>query len=137
MALHPAHALQHALISALRADASLRALLGGERVYDALPARLVHPYLAYGPTSVRDWSTGSGSGHQHLVTITAVSREPGFRQVYALVDVLVAAVERATLTLDDHRLVLIRFETSEFRRDGDGLTSRGAATLRALTEPQL
>jgi hypothetical protein len=113
----------------------LIALLGGDRVYDALPQRPTHPHVAIGPVTVRDWSTSSGPGHRHLVTLTAVSREPGFRQVYALAGAIGAAVEREPLALDGHRPVLVHVEATEFRRDADGLTSRGAVTVRAFTEP--
>ena len=50
-----------------------------------------------------------------------------------------AAVERAlndaALTMAGARLVNLRHEFSEIRRDADGETSRGLMRFRAVTEP--
>lgn len=134
MTLHPAWALQQAIMARLNADPALSGLTAAGHVFDRVPPRAAYPYVAYGPVTVRDWSTGSGPGHEHIVTIAGFSREPGFREAYGLVGALTALLDQASLALTDHHLVLLRFDAADFRREADGLTSKGSATFRALTE---
>ncbi len=46
-----------------------------------------------------------------------------------------AALNDQQLSLDGHRLVNLRHELSEARRDPDGETYHGIARFRAVTEP--
>lgn len=126
--------LQHALIAQLKADSGLLALLGADRVYDAMPSKAVYPYLAYGPVTMRDWSTDSNSGQEHFISLSIYSRQPGFREAYALSDAVIDSLEHASLSLDGHKLVLFRFDAAEFRREADALTTRALVSFRALTE---
>jgi hypothetical protein len=134
MSTHPAFALQAAILAALRAPGPVRTLLGGPRVFDAVPPRTPHPHVTLGPVTSRDWSTGSGPGHDHRLTITAHSREPGFAEAAALADALTARLDHAALALDGHTLVLLRFDGAEFRREAGREISRAVLTFRALTE---
>ncbi len=59
-------ALQSAIFARLTADAVLTALLGGERMYDDVPVRAEFPYLTFGQSSDRDWSTGTDAGREHV-----------------------------------------------------------------------
>ena len=45
-----------------------------------------------------------------------------------------AALDRQSLALTGHRLVLLRFEFSETMLDPDGITRHGVQGFRALTE---
>ena len=126
--------LQHAIIAQLKQDTALLALLGGDRVFDAVPAKAVCPYLSYGPVSMRDWSTGSNAGQEHFISISFYSRQPGFREAYALSDTVIESLESAELELDGHKLIFFRFDTAEFRRENDSLTTRALISFRALTE---
>jgi hypothetical protein len=132
---HPAWALESAVLAVLKADPALLARLGGQRVYDAVPPKTAHPFLAYGPHTVRDWSTGDGPGCEHFVTLRCASREPGFRHASELAEAATAALLGSTLALDGHRLVLFRHDATELRRESDGVTSTARVTFRALTEP--
>ncbi|MES2905717.1 MAG: DUF3168 domain-containing protein [Pseudomonadota bacterium] len=125
--------LQQAVVTTLKANSALQALLN-DRVFDVVPVRAAYPYLAYGPVNLRDWSTGSNGGQEHGVSISVYSQQPGFREAYSIADAIVAALEAAALTLSGHKLVLFRFDTAEFRRETDTLTTRGVVTFRALTE---
>ena len=135
MGTSAAWSLQQAIIACLKTNQTLRQLAGGDHIYDAVPARAAYPFVTFGPLTLRDNSTGDSIGHDHIFTLTAYSRSPGFREVYALADAITRALIGAQLQLTGHRLVLLRFETAEFRRETDTQTSRAAIIFRAISEP--
>jgi hypothetical protein len=128
-------ALQQAIFAGLTADAALTALLGGQRVYDDVPERAEFPYVTFAVTSERDWSTGSEEGSEHSLTLHVWSRAGGRREAHEIMGALREALHDAALALTDHRLVNLRHEFSEARRDADGETYHGITRYRAVTEP--
>jgi len=127
--------LQKAIYAALRADAPLAALLGAARIYDDVPRGAAFPYVTFGPSTTRDWSTGTETGAEHIVTLRAWSKAGGEREVHQILDTVRAALEGATLAIEGQRLVNFRYEASETQRGADGETFAGAARFRAVTEP--
>jgi len=93
------------------------------------------PYLTFGQSLLRDWSTGTESGDEHLVTLHVWSRADGRHQTHEIMHALRQALHEQMLTLDGHRLVNLRHELSEARREADGETYRGIVRFRAVTEP--
>lgn len=134
MARHPSAALADAILASLRADTALKALLKGARVFDAVPPRTAHPYVAYGPAACRDWSTGTSAGHEHSIDIEVVSREPGLSEAAAILEAIDARLTGTALAPVDHRVVLLRVVSTAFRRERDGQTTRGSLTLRVTSE---
>ncbi|NOT71302.1 MAG: DUF3168 domain-containing protein [Hyphomicrobium sp.] len=128
-------ALQKALFSKLTADAGVTAVLGGARIYDDVPNRAEFPYLTFGQTTERDWSTGSEPGHEHIFTLHVWSRARGRKEADDVMSATAAALHDQALTLDGHRLVNLRHEFSDARREPDGETYHGVARYRAITEP--
>lgn len=128
-------ALQRAVFALLKGNAGLVAALGGERIYDDVPRDAAFPYVTFGQTQVRDWSTGSETANEHLFSLHVWSREAGRREVHDILGHLVAALHDQALTLEGFRLVNLRHEFSETRREADGETFRGLARYRAVTEP--
>ncbi len=128
-------ALQQAIFAALAADAGLLALLGGVRVWDDVPERAEFPYVTFALSSERDWSTGSEEGSEHLLTLHAWSRAAGRKEAHEILGALRRVLHDAALALSGHRLVNLRHEFSEVRRDADGETFHGIARYRAVTEP--
>lgn len=128
-------ALQQAIHAALIADAPLLALLGGPRVHDDVPRGTPFPYITFGQSTARDWGTSTEDGEEHLLTVHVWSRQAGRKQVVAVLRAVRDRLHTATLTLTDHRLVNLRQEFTEARRDADGETYRGIARYRAVTEP--
>jgi hypothetical protein len=126
--------LQKAVFQTLSVDAGLTGLLGGTRIYNDVPRGAALPYVTLGESTVRDWSTGSDEGHEHLLTIAVWSRANGEREVHQILAAVEAALDGAALTVAGARLVNLRHEFSEIRRDADGETSRGLMRLRAVTE---
>jgi hypothetical protein len=131
----PAWELQKAIYATLIADAPLVALLGGTRIYDDVPRGAAFPYVTFGPSTARDWSTGTESGSEHLLTLRVWSKAGGEKEVHLVLDAIRAALHEASLTLTGHRLVSLRHETSDATREPDGETYHGTARFRALTEP--
>ncbi len=128
-------ALQRSVYEALAADAALLGLLGAPRIFDDVPQRSEFPYLTLGQSTVRDWSTGNDDGDEHLLTLHVWSRAEGRRETHELMSALKAALHERALALDGHRLVNLRHELSEARREPDGETYHGIVRLRAVTEP--
>ena len=128
-------ALQKAIYQRLVADAGLSAALGGARVYDHVPRQVTPPYIAMGRSTVTDWSTGGDEGHEHALTLHVWSASAGHRETHELMGLVESAIDGADLALEGHRLVNLRHELSEARRDPDGETHHGIVRLRAVTEP--
>ena len=127
-------ALQKAIHARLTTDAAVLALLGGPRVHDDVPRGAAFPYVTFGPANARDWSTGSDDGGEHLVTLHVWSRTAGRNQAEAIASAIAAALHDQALTLSGHRLVNLRRELAEARREPDGETWRVVVRLRAVTE---
>jgi hypothetical protein len=127
--------LQKAIHAALAADAPLAALLGGSRIFDAPPGNAAFPYLAIDQIQIRDWSTGTEPGAEHMVMLHVWSRHSGKMEVHEISDAVRGALDGVLLSLDDHRLVNLRHQYSELKRDPDGETHHGVLRFRAVTEP--
>lgn len=128
-------ALQQALYAAVTGSASLAALIGPPRVYDDVPQGTPFPYLTLGQSTLRDWSTGTDDAEEHILTLHVWSRAGGRKVMHEVMDALRATLHDQPLALSGHRLVNIRHEISEARRDPDGETYHGIVRFRAVTEP--
>ncbi len=129
-----AFALQQAIFSKLTNDAQTAAALGGPRIYDDVPARAEFPFMTFGQSTERDWSTGTDQGYEHTITLHAWSRSRGRKEAQAVISAARDALHDQDLSLAGHRLVNLRHEYSEVRRDNDGETFHGIARFRAVTE---
>ena len=128
-------ALQQSVYATLAADPQLTTLLGAARIFDDVPPKSDFPYLTLGQSSVRDWSTGTDAGDEHLLTLHVWSRANGRRQTHEIMGALKSALHNRVLTLSGHRLINLRHEYSDARRDADGDTYHGIVRPRAVTEP--
>ncbi len=129
-------ALQAALFAALTADAGLAPLLGSPpRLYDDVPPRPAFPYVTFGQSTETDWSTGTDPGSEHVLTLHIWSKAAGRKEAQAIAAAIQSALHDAALSLSGHRLVNLRHEHSEARRDPDGETIHGLVRFRAVTEP--
>jgi len=128
-------ALQQSIFATLGADAALTGLLGGARVFDDVPQASPFPYLTFGQSVVRDWSTGSEDGSEHILTLHVWSQGKGKKEAHEIMGAIRDALHDQALTLSGHRLVNLRHELSEARREPDGDTTHGIVRYRAVTEP--
>ena len=127
--------LRAAIHKSLSRDAALASLLGGARVYDAIPRGVAFPYVTIGGARITSFATDADEGEEHLLTLHALSRQGGHREATAITGALVQALDDAPLALAGHRLVYLRFTFADVRREGDGRTYHGLVRFRALTEP--
>ena len=130
-------ALQQAVYGALSGDVAVTTLLGGPNIYDDVPQRSEFPYLTFGRSRVRDWSTGTENGSEHVVTLQVWSRSAGRKQTFEIMDALRAAVHDQALSVAGHSLINLRHEFSDARREPDGDTYHGTVRFRAVTEPDV
>lgn len=128
-------ALQVSIYETLRTDAGVLAALGGARIYDHVPRGAAYPYVTFGQSTVRDWSTGGEDGDEHVITLHIWSLAAGRAQVHDIIAAVRAALHDRDLPLAGHRLINLRHEFSEARREPDGERFHGIVRLRAVTEP--
>src|SRR3990172_9021477 len=135
MAAVASWALQRSIYQALANSSDLTALLGGARVYDDPPQAAAYPFVSLGQSMIRDWSTGTEDGFEHILTLHVWSRAGGKKQVHEIIEAIKGALHDQPLVLEDHYLVNLRHEFSEARQDPDGDTFHGIVRYRAVTEP--
>ena len=128
-------ALQQAIFAKLTALAPLTTLLGGPRIYADVPHPVAYPYLTFGQSTLRDASTSTEAGDEHLVTLHVWSRGRGRAETQAIIALLRTALHDQPLILTGHHLVNLRADFADARRDPDGETIHGTLRLRAVTEP--
>lgn len=134
MSVAAASALRKAIHISLAADAPLAALLGGARIFDEAPRATEPPYVTFGEARTRDWSTCTDRGAEHVVLIDVWTEYRGAGASLTIAGRIEALLHDAALTLDDHRLVNLRFEQVESRRENQGRFARASLRLRAVTE---
>ncbi len=127
--------LQQALYAAISTDPGVLALLGSPRIYDDVPQSAPFPYITLGQSTVRDWSSVVDDGEEHILTLHVWSRASGRKETHEVMGALREALHDRPLTLSGHRLVNLRHEFSDARRDSDGETYHGVVRYRAVTEP--
>lgn len=127
-------ALQQAIFSKLAGDVATTTALGGPRIYDDVPTRAEFPFMTLDQSTERDWSTGTEEGYEHVITLHVWSRERGGKEALAVIAAARDALQDQDLPLEGCRLVNLRHEFSEARRDTDGETFHGISRFRAVTE---
>lgn len=126
--------LQKGIYQALSNNAQLASLIGTGHVHDHVPHNARFPYLTLGQSAVRDWSTGTEEGGEHVLTLHVWSRAGGTRETLEIIGAVNEALKDAAIALPDHALVNLRFEYANARRDPDGETVHGIVRYRAVTE---
>jgi hypothetical protein len=132
---NPGWDLQKAAYDALAADAALLTLLGEASIYDHPPQGASFPYVMLDQTLVTDWSTGTERGAEHMLMLHVWSRYRGKHEVYEIADAIRDRLDEASLTLGENRLINLRHQFSDLKRDEDGETYHAVLRFRAITEP--
>ena len=135
MAAAASWALQRSIYQALTSSSDLTSLLGGARIYDDPPQAASYPFVTLGQSMIRDWSTGTEDGVEHILTLHVWSRAGGKKQVFDVIEAIKDVLHDQPLLLADHYLINLRHEFSEARQDPDGDTFHGIVRYRAVTEP--
>ncbi|MEZ5872409.1 MAG: DUF3168 domain-containing protein [Nitratireductor sp.] len=128
-------ALQKALFEALTSDTILTAMLGTGKVFDEALPTTNPPYVVFSPATSNDWSTGTETGEEHILTLDVWSSHKGSVEVASLA----AQVRDVALTLAEiappHRLVNIVHQATRITREDQGGYYRAQLQMRAVTEP--
>jgi hypothetical protein len=130
----PAAELQEAIFASLSSDTALVAAMGGARICDLAPANVAFPYIAFGRTSVYDWSTGTESGTEQLFTLHIWSKTKGKKETLDIMELARARLADASLPLDGRHLASLRLEFAEARHDDDLSLHHGLLRFRAVTQ---
>ncbi|WAJ26699.1 DUF3168 domain-containing protein [Antarcticirhabdus aurantiaca] len=132
---YPSIELQTTIFETLRSNAALTALLGGPKIFDSVPERASFPYLTLGRTAVIDWSTGTEDGAEHILTLHVWARGGGKTETYRIMNQVSDTLNDAHLPIEGHKLVNLRLQFAEARREPDTTTYHGILRFRAVTEP--
>ena len=135
MASSASWGLQKGIYETLTGDPSITGLLGGPNIYDDAPQNADYPYLTFGESVERDWSTGSEDGLEHILTLHVWSRAGGKKETHEIIEAIREVLKSGAVPVSDHALVNLRHEFSEARQDPDGETYHGIVRYRAVTEP--
>src|SRR5215470_6410382 len=117
--------LQRGICQVLANSSELGSLLSGTRIYDDPPQAASYPFISLGQSMLRDWSTGTEDGAEHLLTLHVWSRAGGKKQVHDIIQAIKSTLHNQPLELVDRELVNLRHEFSEARFDPDGDTFHG------------
>ena len=134
MSASPVIALRKAIRTHLLADAPLAAALSGDKVYDEAPRNADPPYVLFVDSQLRDWSADSSRGAEQFLTIAILTTARGLSGALDIAQMIVDLLDDAPLTLEDHALINLRFQSMETRREQSGRFARVAMRLRATTE---
>lgn len=126
--------LQAAIMTALSADAAFQALVAA-RIYDDVPRGAIFPYVTLGQSQVKDWSTGTETGEEHILTVHIWSRYGGRREAFEIAAAVRRILHDQSVPVPGYNLINLRQELLETRRDPDGETYHGIIRLRAVVEP--
>ena len=132
----PTAVLQAAIVPVLKVDSGLSALIG-TRIYDTPPPSPVFPYVSVGEDQFVKDRADCYTGGEATLVFHVWSREVGFLQAKRVGAALVEALDGLEIDLSSgqQRLVDLLFDSSNYIRDPDGLTSHGIVTFTALIEP--
>ncbi|HEY0281401.1 MAG TPA: DUF3168 domain-containing protein [Rhizomicrobium sp.] len=129
-------ALQQAVFAALAMSDALKEIAGDPpRVFDAVPRAGAFPYIVVGEDSETNWDTATESGSEHALAIHIWSRGGGRKESKLAAEAVREALHGASLALDGHTLVDLRYLSADFARESDGETFRATLRFRAVTEP--
>ncbi|MEL6504153.1 MAG: DUF3168 domain-containing protein [Pseudomonadota bacterium] len=128
--------LRTAIFKALTAHGDLLSILGGPRIYDAVPEQSALPYVVLGRTTSADWSTATETGETHTIFLHIWSDASDRDGVDAVETVIRDALAASTLPLADHHLIQLRFQLSETARNSARDQYHTVLRFRAVTEPR-
>ncbi|MEM9359863.1 MAG: DUF3168 domain-containing protein, partial [Pseudomonadota bacterium] len=109
-------------------------LLGGQHVFDHVPRGTVLPYITFGPSSERDWSTSDDIAHELQISLHVWTEALGRSQAEEIMTVTRTLLHDQTLAVSGFRLINLRHEDSALKRVSDGDTLQGTIRLRAVLE---
>ncbi|WP_230171011.1 DUF3168 domain-containing protein [Rhizobium sp. CECT 9324] len=129
----PVNELLAALQVAVMADAALSALVGADGFSDRRLRATRFPAISLGTVEARDWSTGTETGFEVLLTLEAWS-EQGRREAEVLADRLRQLAQGLEPALASLRLVNMVHRRTVSRREAKTGLFVAEVTMRAVVE---
>jgi nucleotide-binding universal stress UspA family protein len=134
MAFSSELSLRAAIRARLLASAPLLARLGGSHVYDEAPRNSRPPYIVFTQGEMRDWSTMTETGAEHLVVLEVWSDKPGAREALEIAGAVADLLHDEQLPLAGATCVHARIASVETLRQNANRFVRARLRLRALVE---
>lgn len=126
----PSLALQAATFAAL-----VGATDAGSNVFDRVPPEDPFPRITFGEGQTLSDNADCRRGSEVFLEVHVWTREVGFPQAKRIASQVRDKLDDNMLKLDGHVCDYLAFDSAQFLRDPDGITSHVAMTFRALTQP--
>lgn len=128
--------LQRAIVTRLKASADLQALIGNPiRLFEEVPPDPQFKYVTIGPVQRLPDLAECIDGAEMFLDFHVFSRSKGYPECKAVGSVLIEELHDASLTLAEHRCVLLHLSDERYFIEPDNQTKHGVITFRALVEP--
>lgn len=122
-------AVNAAVVTRLRADATLTALVAGG-VHDESPQPPVYPYVQVGESLATKDATFTADGRNVLITMHAWSRYRGSKEASSIMGRIGDLLDEYDLSVTGCVVESCEVEQSQIVRDQDGVTRHGILQLR-------
>jgi hypothetical protein len=123
-------------VTKLKADTDLQALLANPiRLFQDVPKDPTFPYMTLGPSQRLPDLAECIDGAEIFPEFHVYTRAPGYELVKRIGATLIDILHDATLSLGEHRCLLIHLSNELYFVEPDNLTKHGVITFRALVEP--
>lgn len=122
-------ALQRAIVTRLKADDDVKALVD-LKIYDDVPPAAQMPYVSFGSSQKISQDAECIIGDECFQQVDVWTREPGSATNKAIAGIIKAALHQVTTTQDGLTFE-INHVTTIHSRDPDGVTSHGVLSFRA------
>jgi len=134
-----AYELQVAIVKALKADAAVKALIGG-RIYDRIPmdgtgkVTAKFPYVSLGPEQEIPEHINCIAGGDIVQQLDVWSRAVGRAEAKKIARAVKDALDDVDLSLGSNALVCLSYEGRRVLTDPDGLTTHIPMSFQATVE---
>jgi hypothetical protein len=133
----PSLELQMAIVTRLRADATLTALIGA-RVYDHVPrgaggaVTADFPFVGFSDRDALQADALCVTGYEITMNLDVWSRKPGFVEAEQIAHAVVKSLHNWGAPLPTNKVITLQHRQTRVFRDPDGLTSHGIVELVAV-----
>lgn len=115
--MEPLFDIEGNILARIRSDSAVKALIGSNKVFDAVQASNVEPYISLGPTSYDEEYTDCIRGGEFMVQIDCWSTKTTRDEVRAMAGAVRKAL-RTDITLDENALVTLEHWRTDYLTDG-------------------
>lgn len=128
--------LQKAIVALLKADTTLRGLIGNPvKVFEQVPSPAPFPYVVISDAQQLPDKAECIDGSEIFIDLHVWSRATSDSEREAIAFAIEDVLDEAAITMTNHRCLVFERDNIIFRRDGDTSTRHAILTFRALTEP--